>query len=79
MARPIRLVPERYSGLDGKGGSDGSPLLLHSEHGSRPLVDQRMRLAAPLELANAFAVDAGLMTQEPPMPDAVALHWSRLV
>ena len=53
--------------------------LLDGEYGSRPPVDQRTRLATRLELANAFAVDAGLMKQLPPMPDAVALHCSRLV
>jgi hypothetical protein len=51
------------AGSTAKSGSDGPPFLLHSERGSRPLVDQRTRLAAPLELANAFAVDAGLVTQ----------------
>jgi hypothetical protein len=68
-----------HSGLDGKGGSGGPPLLLDGGHGSRPPADQRARLAAPLVLANAFAVDAGLTKQLPPVPDAVALHCSRLV
>jgi len=67
-----------HSGLDGKGGS-GLPLVLDGGHGSLPPVDQRARLAAPLVLANAFAADAGFMKQLAAMPDAVALHCSRLV
>jgi hypothetical protein len=70
---------DQQSGVDGKGGSGGPPHLLDGGHCSRAPVGQWARLATRLVLANAFAADAGLMKQLPPVPDAVALHCSRLV